>query len=84
MPKSSKFSRSALAKLRLRAWAQQQRLSEREALHRLLDIAEGKDVLAFLAVLRQRYEAGVTPDELAVWDVLYSWLAHVFDYRAPG
>jgi len=37
-----------------------------------------------LSALKRRYEAGMTPMELVQLDILYSWLGHVFRYRAPG
>lgn len=67
---------------RVRQLAKKWGVSYERALHRALDIAEGKDVLGILSSLKDRYQEGLSPDELAIWDVLYSWLAYVFDYRA--
>lgn len=68
----------------LRAWAKRHKLTYREAVRLLLDLAEGRDILALLSALKRRYEAGMTPMELVQLDILYSWLGHVFRYRAPG
>ena len=68
----------------LKAWAKRHNLSPRQALRRLLDLAEGRDILGLMLVLKSKYEQGMSPLELAQLDVLYSWLGYVFDYRAPG
>jgi len=68
----------------LKAWARRNNLSPRQALRRLLDLAEGRDILGLMLILKSRYEQGMSALELAQLDVLYSWLGYVFGYRAPG
>ena len=67
----------------LKSWARLRGLTYREATRRLLAIAEGEDILGILEGLKRRYEEGMTPLELAQLDVLYSWVAYVFQYRQP-
>jgi len=67
----------------IKHWGRLRGLTYREAARRLLAIANGEDILGILEGLKRRYDEGMTPLELAQLDVLYSWVAYVFQYRQP-
>lgn len=77
------MDKHTLSRKRFRDWRRQQGLNEADGLKLLLDMVEGKRLDELIASLKRSHAAGFDASQLAMLNVLYSWLAYIFSYTPP-